>query len=69
MKKFNINPDLDMVLRDVVVSLPLNTILEDVFSYRFYLFPDERYSSIWFFMFFGKTIIQVPTERMANKLG
>lgn len=62
VENYLLNPKLDDVQKYLLLKLPIHEIGGDVFSFRFERDHSDKYFSVWFFMFFDKTLIVSLTK-------
>jgi hypothetical protein len=62
---FLLNPELNGIVKKSLTQLPLHEIGGHVFSFRFQQDVDDPYFSVWFFMFFDKTLLVSMTDKQS----
>ena len=60
---YRLNPSLDDVEKHLIIQLPLHKIGSGEFGFRYIRGEDDPYSSIWFFMFYERTLIVSLTDK------
>ena len=63
VEKFILNPKLDKETQYAISLIPLNIVMDHVFSYRFFIENNDNPISYWFYMFYDNTLIMTVVSK------